>query len=93
MRNFVWVHLPIAVEFDDDFCTSIKGFSVSRFYRATDASKVALVALVDWLNDSDAQLLDVQWQTDHLESLGAVEVSRRQYLQLLDAALAPPGQS
>jgi leucyl/phenylalanyl-tRNA---protein transferase len=60
----------------------------SMFSTATDASKVALVALVDWLNDSDARLLDVQWLTDHLASLGAVEVPRAAYLTLLHSAAA-----
>jgi leucyl/phenylalanyl-tRNA--protein transferase len=58
------------------------------FSHATDASKVALVALVDWLNDTGAQLLDVQWKTDHLASLGVVEVPRAAYLSLLRNAVA-----
>lgn len=61
----------------------------AMFHRATDASKVALVALTEWLRATGAQLLDVQWQTDHLASLGAIEVSRTTYLDLLAAALAP----
>jgi leucyl/phenylalanyl-tRNA--protein transferase len=64
----------------------------SMFHRTTDASKVALVALVDRMRDDGAggagRLLDVQWQTPHLESVGAIEVSRAHYLQLLDRALA-----
>lgn len=56
-----------------------------------DASKVALVALVDFLSaDGVARLLDVQWVTDHLASLGAVEVSRTGYLRRLDEALQLP---
>jgi leucyl/phenylalanyl-tRNA--protein transferase len=61
----------------------------SMFHRATDASKVALVWLVDQLGASGATLLDVQWATDHLASLGAVEVPRSTYLDLLESALAP----
>ncbi|MET0326830.1 MAG: leucyl/phenylalanyl-tRNA--protein transferase [Ilumatobacteraceae bacterium] len=61
----------------------------SMFHTATDASKVALMALVDWLRETDAVLLDVQWMTDHLRSLGAVEISRREYLaRLTDAVVA-----
>lgn len=60
----------------------------SMFHRATDASKVALVWLVDRLRESGATLLDVQWTTDHLVSLGAVEVPRPTYLELLASALA-----
>lgn len=60
----------------------------SMFHRATDASKVALMELVDLLNKTDAVLLDVQWSTPHLASLGVTEVSRANYLEMLDVALA-----
>jgi leucyl/phenylalanyl-tRNA---protein transferase len=60
----------------------------SMFTSATDASKVALVALVDWLTESGATLLDVQWTTPHLVSLGAVDVARSAYLELLADAIA-----
>ena len=59
----------------------------SMFHVATDASKVALVHLVECLRDTDAALLDVQWATDHLASLGAVEIPRVEYLRLLAAAV------
>ena len=59
----------------------------SMFHRATDASKVALVHLVDWLNDTKASLLDVQWTTPHLVSLGAIDVARPEYLRLLADAV------
>jgi leucyl/phenylalanyl-tRNA---protein transferase len=62
----------------------------SMFHRARDASKVALVELVRLLRDGGAVLLDVQWLTPHLESLGAVEVSREEYLAALPDALARP---
>jgi leucyl/phenylalanyl-tRNA--protein transferase len=67
-------------------------FGESMFHRETDASKVALVALVELLGaDGDpARLLDVQWRTDHLASLGAVEVARPEYLRLLAAARSVP---
>jgi leucyl/phenylalanyl-tRNA--protein transferase len=55
----------------------------SMFHDATDASKVALVALVDWLRATKATLLDVQWTTPHLVSLGAIDVPRDRYLQQL----------
>lgn len=60
----------------------------SMFHRARDASKVALVALVDRLREGGATLLDVQWTTDHLRSLGALDVARPRYLALLAEALA-----
>jgi leucyl/phenylalanyl-tRNA--protein transferase len=64
----------------------------SMFHRERDASKVALVALVELLRDEHAadRLLDVQWLTPHLASLGAVEVPRPAYLRLLAAALPVP---
>jgi leucyl/phenylalanyl-tRNA--protein transferase len=67
----------------------------SMFHRETDASKAALVALVGLLRDgdpldADGRLLDVQWATPHLVSLGAVEISRHRYHELLGRALARP---
>lgn len=64
----------------------------SMFSRATDASKVALVHLVDLLRDRYAhqRLLDTQWQTPHLASLGVVEIPREQYLRRLERALDVP---
>lgn len=57
-----------------------------------DASKVALVRLVDILRSSGpGRLLDVQWRTDHLASLGVREITRRAYLRTLERVLdAPP---
>jgi leucyl/phenylalanyl-tRNA--protein transferase len=62
----------------------------SKFHRVRDASKVAVVALVELLREGAATLLDVQWTTAHLESLGAVDVSRAEYTRRLDAALRLP---
>ena len=62
----------------------------SMFHRATDASKVALVALVELLRESGAVLLDVQWRTPHLASLGVVEIPRVEYLRRLADALTRP---
>jgi len=59
----------------------------SMFHRQRDASKVALVALVDVMRDSGMQLLDTQWCTEHLASLGAVEIHRSEYLRRLKGAL------
>jgi leucyl/phenylalanyl-tRNA--protein transferase len=56
-----------------------------------DASKVALVALVDLLRaDGRERLLDVQWQTPHLASLGVVEIPRGEYLRKVAEALDVP---
>jgi leucyl/phenylalanyl-tRNA--protein transferase len=62
----------------------------SKFHRVTDASKVALVALVDMLRTGGGTLLDVQWTTPHLASLGAVDVSRERYAELVADAVARP---
>jgi leucyl/phenylalanyl-tRNA--protein transferase len=62
----------------------------SMFFRSSDASKVALVALVDLLRAGGAALLDVQWVTPHLATLGAVSISRVEYHQRLAEALARP---
>ena len=62
------------------------------FHRERDASKVALVGLVTLLRaDGDPRrLLDVQWRTPHLASLGVMEVPRAEYLIRLRSALACP---
>jgi leucyl/phenylalanyl-tRNA---protein transferase len=63
----------------------------SKFHVRTDASKVALAALVERLRAAGgARLLDVQWTTPHLISLGARDVPRREYLRLLRGALQTP---
>ena len=59
----------------------------AMFHRATDASKVALVELVAWLRETGAQLLDVQWATPHLATLGVVEMPRPEYLSRLQSAI------
>lgn len=62
----------------------------SMFHIATDASKVALARLVDEMNAAGMALLDVQWHTPHLASMGVIEMPRLEYLQLLDKALVTP---
>ena len=62
-------------------------FGESMFSRKTDASKVALVHLVEWLRDEGYVLLDTQWMTDHLRQFGGQEVTREDYFILLDEAL------
>ena len=85
----------IEVWHEDDLVGGLYGVSIgglfageSMFYRARDASKVALARLVEMLRERDRPLLDVQWLTPHLESLGAVEVSRAKYLQMVADAVA-----
>jgi leucyl/phenylalanyl-tRNA--protein transferase len=62
-------------------------FGESMFHRVTDASKVALVALVERLRSCGFALLDTQWQTPHLKQFGTYEIPRREYLRRLERAL------
>ena len=63
-------------------------FGESMFHHVTDASKVALAALVERLRTRGFGLLDVQWVTPHLEQFGAIEIPRAAYLKQLEQALA-----
>jgi leucyl/phenylalanyl-tRNA--protein transferase len=62
-------------------------FGESMFHRETDASKVALYALVERLRARGYKLLDTQWVTPHLRTFGAFEIPRAVYRQLLAASL------
>lgn len=62
-------------------------FGESMFHRATNASKVALVALVERMKSRGFVLLDTQWITPHLAMFGATDIPREQYLHLLRGAL------
>jgi len=59
----------------------------SMFHRQRDASKAALVGLVDVMRGSGMTLLDTQWCTEHLASLGAIEIDRSEYLRRLAGAI------
>ncbi len=59
----------------------------SMFHRRTDASKAAMAALVDLIGDDSARLIDVQWLTPHLASMGCVEIPRMDYVALLGRAM------
>jgi leucyl/phenylalanyl-tRNA---protein transferase len=63
-------------------------FGESMFHRAADASKVALVALVERLRQRGFVLLDTQWQTPHLRQFGTVEITRQEYLRILERAIS-----
>ena len=63
-------------------------FGESMFSRKTDASKIALVALVTRLREQGVTLLDTQWMTSHLIQFGGFEITRRTYLVALEKALA-----
>lgn len=68
----------------------INGFFAgeSMFHRERDASKVALMYLVDIMNAASMTLLDTQWKTEHLASMGGIEIPRAEYLALLEQAVA-----
>jgi leucyl/phenylalanyl-tRNA---protein transferase len=94
-----WVHSVEAWDDDGRLAGGLYGVAVgglfageSMFHHQRDASKVALVGLVDRLRDEHAgrRLVDVQWQTPHLARLGVVEVPRREYLRGLRRALKVP---
>lgn len=97
LHELGWAHSVEAWTPDGELAGGLYGVAIggffageSMFHRRTDASKVALVGLVDILRDEGAQLLDVQWNTSHLETLGAVEIPRPEYLRRLDAAIRLP---
>ena len=62
-------------------------FGESMFHRVTDASKVALVALVERLRQRGYLLFDVQMKTDHTATMGAVEIPRKEYLKRVKEAV------
>ncbi len=98
LHRMGWAHSVEAWTADGDLAGGLYGIEVgglfageSMFHRSRDASKVALMGLVAALQSGGGErLLDVQWRTDHLASLGVVEIPRRDYLRRLPAALALP---
>jgi len=102
LHTMGWVH-SVEVWDDEELAGGLYGIGMgsffageSMFHRKTDASKVALMHLVK-LVTSHAQspgspaLIDVQWLTPHLASLGAGEISRTEYRNRLTEAIATPG--
>ncbi|WP_235734615.1 leucyl/phenylalanyl-tRNA--protein transferase [Nocardioides alcanivorans] len=98
LHRIGWAH-SVEVWRDGELAGGLYGVAIgglfageSMFHRVRDASKVALVALVDLLTAAGPQgrLIDVQWQTDHLATLGVVEWERDRYLAALPAVLRTP---
>ena len=98
LHRLGWAH-SVEVWRDGRLAGGLYGVSIgglfageSMFHRERDASKVALLALVEILRDQYAEhrVLDVQWQTPHLASLGVVRRPRGEYLESLDRALSIP---
>lgn len=97
LHRLGWAHSVEAWSSDGVLAGGLYGVAIgglfageSMFHRQTDGSKVALVGLVDRLRDGGAELLDVQWTTPHLASLGARDIPRAEYLERLAAAVATP---
>lgn len=79
---------------DSELCGGLYGIAIggvffgeSMFSRKTDASKIALVALIDRMKVNGFRLLDTQWSTPHLAQFGCREMPRHEYLRQLNAAL------
>jgi leucyl/phenylalanyl-tRNA--protein transferase len=98
LHRLGWAH-SVEAWLDGELVGGLYGLAInglfageSMFSHATDASKVALVHLVDLLDDEYAErrVLDTQWRTDHLASLGVVEIGRSAYFQRLATALTVP---
>jgi leucyl/phenylalanyl-tRNA---protein transferase len=99
MHRLGWAHSVEAWDEHGELAGGLYGIAIgglfageSMFHWATDASKVALVDLVERLRGGGFRLLDVQWLTPHLASLGAVPLSRSKYLARLPDALAASAQ-
>ena len=99
LHDLGWAH-SVEVWQDDQLVGGLYGIRVngffageSMFHRRRDASKVALMALVGAMQMAGMTLLDTQWWTEHLQSLGATELPRRDYLKRLELALTPAGDT
>ncbi len=99
LHRLGWAHSVEAWSPGGDLVGGLYGVAInglfageSMFSNAVDASKVALVGLVQHLRACGIGLLDVQWRTQHLATLGVVEVPRDEYLGRLALALRGPGR-
>ena len=98
LHRLGWAHSIEVWDTDGGLAGGLYGISIgglfageSMFHRSRDASKVALVHLVVIMSSRGGSLLDVQWQTPHLETMGAVSIGREAYLDRLEAALPLAG--
>lgn len=97
LHRLGWAHSIEVWDHDGALVGGLYGMAIgglfageSMFHRVSDASKVALVHLVVVMNQGGGRLIDVQWLTPHLESLGAVVVGRDAYLDRLAESQAGP---
>ena len=98
LHELGWAHSVEVFDRDGQLAGGLYGVRVdglfageSMFHLQRDASKVALMALVDLMRTSGMPLLDVQWCTDHLASLGAIAIARQDYLARLAGAVIMGG--
>ena len=99
LHEMGWAH-SVEVWQDDELVGGLYGVQIGAFFagesmyhRVTDASKAAVVWLAELMRPAPDALIDVQWSTPHLETLGVVEIARSDYLALLaraTRAAAPP---
>lgn len=96
LHDLGWAH-SIETWLDGELVGGLYGLGIgglfaaeSKFHRVTDASKAAVVALVDGVRDDLPRLIDVQWKTDHLETLGVRDISRVEYRRRLRIVLDTP---
>ena len=94
LHHLGWAHSVEVFDRDGRLAGGLYGVRInglfageSMFHVRRDASKVALMGLTQLMRESGVTLLDVQWRTEHLTSLGAIDVSRAHYLALLAEAL------
>lgn len=91
-----WAH-SVETWLDDELVGGLYGVAIgsffageSMFHKVTDASKAAVFGWVEAMKTCKNPLLDVQWQTDHLASLGVTEVDRTTYLRRLATSIEQP---
>jgi leucyl/phenylalanyl-tRNA--protein transferase len=94
LHELGWAHSVEVFDRDGQLAGGLYGVRIqglfageSMFHVKRDASKVAVMALVDLMRKSGMQLLDVQWHTEHLASLGAVTITRQEYFAKLGSAV------
>jgi leucyl/phenylalanyl-tRNA--protein transferase len=95
LHQLGWAHSVEVFDRDGRLAGGLYGIRVgglfageSMFHHQRDASKVALMTLVETMRGSGMTLLDVQWATDHLVSLGAQAIPRSEYLRRAQAAIS-----
>lgn len=93
LHEMGWAH-SVEIFLDDRLAGGLYGVGIgglfaaeSKFHRVTDASKAAVVALCRIMEEVDSSIIDVQWATPHLMTLGVVEVPRHDYLRSINDAM------